>query len=227
MIDPSVLARVGLFAELSADELAVLWVRLRRRMFAKDQIIFAEGDPGTSLYLVETGRVKISLASPEGKELVLNILGPGDFFGELALLDGEPRSADAVAQEPSQLLLLGREDFVSFVESSPMVAMGLLTAVGRWLRRSTQVARDGALLDVPSRLARVLLDLAEPRGEPVDEKSMVVAPRLTQSELAAMIGATRESVNKSLGYFERQGIIRRDGRMIRILRPEALRGRIV
>src|SRR5579884_1542327 len=147
MIDRTALARVSLFENLPPGELVGLAENLRRRHYTKDQIIIAQGDPGTSLFLIESGRVKICLNSPDGKELVLTVLGPGDFFGELALLDGEPRSADAVALEPSQLLLLRREDFIAFIETRPQVMLRLLTTVSRWLRHTAQVARDEAFLD--------------------------------------------------------------------------------
>jgi len=225
MIDRTALARVSLFENLPPGELVGLAENLRRRHYTKDQIIIAQGDPGTSLFLIESGRVKICLNSPDGKELVLTVLGPGDFFGELALLDGEPRSADAVALEPSQLLLLRREDFIAFIETRPQVMLRLLTTVSRWLRHTAQVARDEAFLDVPARLARVLLDLAGDKDEP-PRRELTIRSRMTQGELAAMIGVTRESVNKCLAYFERQGLISREGGIITILRPDHLRRRL-
>lgn len=221
----SVLARVGLFTDLSAQELDQLAASLRRRRYVEGQIVFAQGDPGTSLYVVEEGSVRISRTSPEGKEFVLAVLGPGEFFGELALLDGEPRSADAVAQEGCQLLLLPREDFIHFIESRPRVALSLLAVVSRRLRHADQLVEDALFLDVPARLAKLLLELAETQGRPV-EAGPVIASRLTQSELAARVGATRESVNKWLGFYERQGLIRSDRGLITIVRPEELRKRV-
>jgi CRP-like cAMP-binding protein len=154
---------------------------------------------------------------------VLNLLGPGDFFGELALLDGEPRSADAVAQEPCQLLLLQRDDFMHFLEARPHVAIKLLATVSRRLRHTTQQAEDIIFFDLPARLARVLLELAEADSA---EGEWVIASRPTQAELAEMVGATRESVNKWLGAYEEQGLIRRERNQLIILQPEALRKRI-
>lgn len=224
-INLQALARVDLFAELPASELAALAACLRRRRFARGEVVFLQGDPGTTLYVIESGRVKIVRTSPEGKEAQLNLLGPGDFFGDLALLDGEPRSADAVTVEPSQLLLLQRDDFLRFLEGHPSVAQKLLAVLSRRLRRNAQIVQDAAFLDVPARLARALLDLAEPQGEG-DPPALVVTTRLTQAELAAMIGATRESVNKWLGFFERQGFIRRNRGRIAIVNPAGLRRRI-
>src|SRR5919109_3140640 len=133
-VNIAALAQGKLFAGLAAEDLVALAANLQRRRYGKGQFIFQQGDAGLSLYLVESGKVKIASFSSEGKGLVLNLFGPGDFFGELALLDGEPRSADAVAQEPCQLLLLQRDDFVRFVEARPRVATALLAALSRRLR---------------------------------------------------------------------------------------------
>jgi CRP-like cAMP-binding protein len=224
-VEPSVLAAVDLFAELSAEERAELAACLRRRRYRRGQVIFVRGDAGDSFYIVESGRVKIALTSPDGQELVLNLLGPADCFGELALLDGEPRSADAVAQEPTQLLLLRRDDFLHLLRRRPEAAIRLLALVTRWLRRLTQFAQDEAFLDVPARLARLLLELAEAHGRPA-EAGIAIELRLTQADLAGMIGVTRRSVNKWLGFYARQGVIRHERGSLTVLRPDALRARI-
>ena len=224
-VDSSPLAKHGLFAELPAADLRDLSACLRRRRCARGQIIFAQGDPGTSLYVLESGQVKATLATPDGKELVLNVFGPGEVFGEMALLDGEPRSADAVAQEDCQLLVLQREEFVRFLEAHPRVAVSLLAVLSRKLRHTTQQVQDVAFLDVPARLARVLLELSETRGTPT-ARGPGKTFRVTQAELAGMIGATRESANKWLGFYEAQGFIRCRRGQVTVLRPEALRRRV-
>jgi CRP/FNR family transcriptional regulator, cyclic AMP receptor protein len=219
---PAGLSQVVLFTALSTEERRGLAACLQRRQYVKRQIIFVKGDPGTSLYLIETGRVKIVLTSEEGKERVLSILGPHDFFGELALLDGEPRSADAVAQEACQLWLLQRADFLRYLETQPQVATKLLAVLSRRLRQTNQVVEEAAFLDVPARLARRLLELAGDQGQPGAGGS-VIATHLTQTELAGMIGATRESVNKWLSYYEHQGLIHCQRGQIMVLRPQGLR----
>jgi CRP-like cAMP-binding protein len=224
-ISIAALERVKLFADLAAEDLVALAANLQRRRYGKGQFIFQQGDPGLCLYLVESGKVKITSISTEGKGLVLNRFGPGDFFGELALLDGEPRSADAVAQEACQLLLLQRDDFMRFLEARPHVAIKLLATVSSRLRRTTQQAEDMVFSDLPARLARVLLELAEAERTSA-EGEWVIASRPTQAELAEMVGATRESVNKWLGVYEEQGFIRRERNQLLILKPEALRKRI-
>ena len=211
---------------LPATVLAELGAYLRRRRYRRGEVVFLQGEAGTSLYIVAAGQVKIALTSADGAEVMLARLGPGEFFGELALLDGEPRSADAVATEASELLLLPRAAFLGLIEARPAIAMRLLTLVSRRLRQDVAVVQDVAFRDVPARLARLLLQLAESEGQPGDA-GVVITARLTQTELAGMVGATRESVNKGLGRFERQGLIRRAHGRITVLRPDDLRRRMV
>ena len=222
MVDAAALARVPLFAGVPEGELRELAGQLRRRRYARGEVIFLQGDPGTNLCIVETGRVKLGFTSPEGKEVLLDLLGPGDAFGELALLDGEPRSADAVAAEPSELLLLQRDHFVSFLLGRPQLMLQLIAVLSRRLRRDAQLVQDAAFLDVPARLARTLLRLAAPEtvGGPL------ATPRLTQSDLAALVGTTRETLNLWLGVYERQGAIKRDKGRILVMQPERLEKRI-
>jgi CRP-like cAMP-binding protein len=224
MVDPAVLAQISLLAELTDAERTALAPGLRRRRYARGQVIFVTGDPGTGLYLVERGRVKLLRASAEGRELVLRVAGPGEVFGELALLDDEPRSADAVALEPCQLLLLAAADFRRFLDGQPGVARRLLALLSRRLRATTRQAEEAAFLGVPARLARLLVTLAEAEADgPPGAAGVTLGARLTQAELAALIGATRESVNRCLGDYERRGLVRRDGGRLTVLRPEALR----
>ena len=221
----SALGRVPLFVELTAEELAALAMSLRRRQSARGEVLFIEGDPGDSLYIIEEGRVKIALTSAQGKEVVLTILGPSDFFGDLALLDGEPRSADAIAVEECQLLLLRRQDFHSFIDAHPGAAKKLLAVLSRRLRRNAQLVQDAAFLDIPARLARMLAEMADQEGQ-ADGSGVVIRSRLTQTDLAGLIGATRESVNKWLRSFERQGLLRSDRGRIVVLDVERLREHI-
>jgi CRP-like cAMP-binding protein len=218
------LSDVPLFADLSDEERAELGGRLRRRRYGRGEPLFLRGDPGNFLYLIERGRVKIALSSTEGKEMILALLGPGDFFGELALLDGGDRSADAVVVEDAELLLLGREDFLHFMEHRPRVALHALAILSRRLRQTDQLVHDAAFFDVPGRLASAILRLAETLGQPVAD-GVTISRRLTQVELADMIGASRESVNKWLSYYQRQGYIRAERGLITVLRPQALQQR--
>jgi CRP-like cAMP-binding protein len=218
------LSDVSLFAELSIDDREGLAARLRRRRYPKGETLFLRGDPGSFLYVIERGRIKIALTSAEGKEMILALLGPADFFGELALLDGGERSADATVLDDSELLLLGREDFLRFVENRPRVALHALAVLSRRLRQTDQLVHDAAFFDVPGRLANAILRLAETLGQPA-QNGVLISRRLTQVELADMIGASRESVNKWLSYYQRQGMIRSERGLITVLRPDGLKQR--
>src|SRR5258708_28359370 len=162
--EPELLAQVGLFADLTTAELVGLASLMRPRPYAKDEVIYLRGDPGTAFYVIASGKVKIALTSPDGKELILRRLGPGGFHGELALLDDEPRSADAVATEASVLLVLLRDAFRQFLPGHPGIATKLLSTVSQYLRRNADLIQDATFLDVPARLARILLELATQPG---------------------------------------------------------------
>jgi CRP/FNR family transcriptional regulator, cyclic AMP receptor protein len=225
--EPEVLAKVGLFADLTSAELIGMAALMRPRAYAKDEVIYLRGDPGTAFYVIASGRVKIALTSPDGKELILRRLSAGDFHGELALLDDEPRSADAIATEPSVLLVLQRDAFRHFLADHPTVATKLLATVSQYLRRNAELIQDATFLDVPARLARILLELAAPGGTgELPPAGAVLPDRMKQGELASLVGATRESVNKWLGSFERQGLIKYDKGQITLLRPSGLKQRI-
>ncbi|MBI3969213.1 MAG: Crp/Fnr family transcriptional regulator [Chloroflexi bacterium] len=224
-VDPALLQKVDLFAELPLDELARLAAAVRRRRFPKGSVIFHETDPGLGLYVIESGRVKIVLTSEDGRQVVLTTLGPNEYFGDLALLDGEPRSAGAHALDACELLVLQRDDFLRYVESRPRILMRLIVVLCRRLRRNAWQIQDAAYRDVPARLARVLLQLADSQGQPGPDGSIHL-PRLTQSDLADMVWATRESVNKWLGFYEDHGLIGRTGATITVIRPADLRKRI-
>jgi CRP-like cAMP-binding protein len=218
------LAKVPLFRELPAAELERLGALVRARRYRRGEVIFLEGDIGASLCVIALGQAKIVLSDAEGREIVLNVYGPGDFFGEFALLDGEPRSADAIAQEACLLYWLTREDFLAFLEAHPRAASTLLAVLSRRLRHTTRVVQDATFRDVPARLARVVLDLATTRGRPLDNTVVVDGP-YTQTDLAAMVGASRETVNKALRGFQRGGLLRHERGAITVTEPERLRER--
>jgi CRP-like cAMP-binding protein len=220
VVEVEALAHVPLFADVAPQHLRGLAEVLRPRHYRKGETVFVAGDPGTSLCVIDCGRVKLSLSSADGREVILDLLGPSDVFGELALLDGEPRSADAVALEPTTLLLLHRDAFLRFLHERPEVAITLLGVLSRRLRRDAQLIQDAAFLDVPSRLARTILRLAV-----ADESGIRRTARLTQTDLAAAAGTTRETLNKWLGFFADQGLIRWQNSRVTVLQPEGLRRR--
>ena len=209
-----------LFSSLSVDQIERLTCRARGQRYRRNSIIFNEGDPGPALYMIVKGRVKMSQSSPDGKERTLALLSPGDVFGEMALLDEQARSADAVVVEDAELLIVPRKEFLDFIMAQPQAAMSLLVVLSQRLRHTNLLVHDAAFFDVRGRLARILLDLA--RNGEKDAGGALVCPRLTQSELASMVGVTRESVNKWLRHYERNGLIaRRRGRLV-ILDPGRL-----
>jgi CRP-like cAMP-binding protein len=218
-----ILRQIDLFAELSEAELAQLEQSAHRRPYRRGQVIFGQGEAGGSLCIVEAGRVNLLRISDDGKQLVVRVVGPGEFFGELALLDGAPRSADAEALDDCRLLHIARDGFVRIVETRPSVGLALLGALARRLRATTDLLESMVFDEVPARLIRLLLDLARPTAGGPDGRVVVETPRVTQAQLGMQIGATRESVNHSLGALERRDLIRQEGGRITIQRPEELR----
>ena len=227
MIDAESLARIPLLQGVPAEALGQLLRVVRRRSYHRSEVVFHQGDPGDTLHLIRAGRVKIVLPAETGDEVVLAILGPGDCFGEMAVLDGEPRSASVVAMEQVETLALGRQDFRTFFRSSPETAERLVINLARIIRKVNEDVADLAFLDLPGRLAKKLLELADSHGQPMEGgRGIEIAVPLTQEELAGMIGATRPSVNKILGWYEDQGAIQRRGRRIAIFKPDDLRKRV-
>jgi CRP/FNR family cyclic AMP-dependent transcriptional regulator len=221
----ALLRKVPLFAGLSDQDLAALAGSLGKRTFAKNMIIFHQGSLGQTLYIIESGKVRIFLLSESGQETTLNIYGAGDVFGEFSLLDGLPRSAGAVAMEKTVTLTLSREDFLRHLEACPQMALSIMQLLTLRLRFTTAQAESLAFLDVYGRVAMRLLDLAGRYG--TEKGSIELDLHLTQAELATWVAATRESVNKVLGAFRDQGLIAVEGQTITILDPEGLEKRIM
>jgi len=211
--ETDVLAGSPLFAGLPRAELHRLVGLLRPRQYARGEVIFLEGDVGTALCLIAEGRVRIQLTGADGREVGINVYGPGEIFGEMALLDGEPRSADAIAQDASRVFWLQRDDVSAFLASHSDAAMMMLAGLSRRLRHTTRLVHDAAFRDVPARVARVLLGLMESHGR-ATAGGMCIDMRLTQSELATLAGTTRESINRTLRDFEQRGLLQwQRGRM--------------
>jgi CRP/FNR family cyclic AMP-dependent transcriptional regulator len=225
MLTSDVLARSPLLANLPPESLSHLASAARRRSYRRGEVIFHQGDPGDSLHFLTDGRVKVVLDAETGEEAVIAILGPGDCFGELALIDGEPRSATVETLEAVQTMSLSRADFMAFIRSNPQAAERMLVALASMVRRADESMADLVFLDLEGRLVKKLLELADAHGRDVDGAIEIELP-MTQEDLAAMIGATRASVNKLLGWYEDRGAIQRRGRRIAIFDPARLRKRI-
>jgi CRP/FNR family transcriptional regulator, cyclic AMP receptor protein len=198
-----------LFQHVDVQGLDACLACLRLRRFKRDETVFHQGDPGDALYIVASGRVKVVLPSPDASEgAILATLARGQFFGELAMLDGQPHSADVVAIEPTETLVLGRVDFERLFESEPSIRRSLVLALARELRRLTDHVEALHFLDLPQRLAQRIaeLALASPDARPGTEVRLDWP--YTQAELAGMVGGSRESVNRLLADFVGRGLIR-------------------
>jgi CRP-like cAMP-binding protein len=213
------LATIPLFSGLQRDELQRFADLTRERSYPKGSVILFQDDPGDSLFVLRSGRVKVVLIGEDGREVILGVLEPGAHFGELALIDDQPRSAHVIAMEDANLLILRREDFRRRVEANPSVAWALLTELSRRLRRADVKIGGLVLLDVPGRIARLLLDLADETGNETIEKP------LTHQTIAQMIGASRETVSRAMKEFQDSGLITVERRKIAVGNREALEKR--
>ena len=201
-----ILRQCALFEHADVDALAEVAGRLRRRHFRRNEVIFHQGDPGDSLHVVNSGAVKIVLPSPEGMEAIIATLRPGDFFGELSLLDGAPRSATAVTLEASETLALPRDAFRELLDQDTGLRDALLVGLAHELRRVTGQVEELHFLDLAGRLAMRLSRLARD-ADPASDEVRLDWP-YTQSDLASMIGGTRQSVNKLLSELVYAGLVR-------------------
>jgi CRP-like cAMP-binding protein len=213
------IAECSLFGVLDPKDRDVLVKRVRLRTCAAGETIFLMGDAGDSAMAVITGTVRISVPSPEGKEIALALMHAGDLFGELALLDGKERSADAAALTACSLAVLDRRDLLSFLEHHPSAWKGIVEMLCARLRRTTLQAAEVSLLSLPARLARALLRIS---GDAGNSGRADLEIRLSQRELGNVIGGTRESVNKCLRDWQRRGIVELDEALVKITNRSAL-----
>jgi len=219
-----VVRRAPLFAAL--DEEAALAVRqsMVEVSLPKGQVLFREGDFGDRLYVVAEGKLKVGRTSTDGRESLLSVLGPGEMFGELTVFDPTARMGTAIAVTDCLLYSLSSDNLKPWLAQRPDVSMSLLRQLSKRLRRSSEVVSDLVFSDVPGRVAKSLLDLADRFGVPTEE-GVHVAHDLTQEELAQLVGASRETVNKSLADFAGRGWLRLEGRAVTLLDVERLRRR--
>jgi len=220
------LKQVSIFNGLNDEEVHDLISVAKRRTFRSGEVIFHRDDPGQMLYIIKEGKVKICLISPDGQEISLVVFGKGEYFGEFALLDGLPRSADAIALEKVECYTLQRSDFHNAIMKKPRIAIQIMEVLCERLRKTDQQVEDLIVLDVYARVAKKLLELAETHGIKQEDSSILINVRLTQQELAAMVGASRESVNKVLGYFTDKQYITTDKHKITLHRVADLKRRI-
>jgi len=220
----SVVLSAPLFATMDETERQSLYASMVKVELNRGEVLFDEGENGDRLYIIEEGKIKLGSSSGDGRENLLAILGPGEMFGELSLFDPGPRSLSASAVSDSVLYELEHSALVRVIEERPAVAKHLLTALARRLRRTNEALADLVFSDVPGRVAKALLDLSTRFGERVDE-GIRVAHDLTQEELAQLVGASRETVNKALADFAGRGWVRREGRAVVLLDIDRLERR--
>lgn len=210
---PSFFRKFALFEELDDRELASIAAVAKPRRYAKDDVVFHADESGDVFCLIKEGQVKITMISPEGKEIILSMIGPGEFFGEMSLLDDEPRSATVIAMEPLELVTIWRADFLQILAENFSITKKLLATLSRRLRTASNRIESLATMDVYGRLARFFLDLAREHGKPLDN-GYVAVTRPTHQSIANMIGTSRETVSRALNDFTRRGLLEMQGKQI-------------
>jgi CRP-like cAMP-binding protein len=220
-VDSDVLRQAPLFNALDDDAAAALGNSLGTIRLRRGEVLFHEGDTGDKLYIVAEGKVKLGRTSSDGRENLLAILGPGQMFGELSLFDPGPRSATVTAVTDASFASLSHEDLLRWLDGRPMVARGLLSQLAGRLRKANDVVADLVFSDVPGRVAKALLDLADRFGRTADD-GVHVHHDLTQEELAQLVGASRETVNKALADFASRGWLRLEPRSVVIMDVERM-----
>jgi CRP/FNR family transcriptional regulator, cyclic AMP receptor protein len=210
-----------LFTALDADGAAALRSSLVERNVFKGTVLFSEGEPGDQMFVIVDGKVKLGQTSTDGRESLLAILGPSEMFGELSLFDPGPRTSTATALTDATVVALGHEQLRPWLTGRPEVAAALLQALARRLRRTNEAMADLVFSDVPGRVAKALTDLGDKFGEHTGE-GLMVTHDMTQEELAQLVGASRETVNKALADFTQRGWIRLESRQVLIIDRERL-----
>ena len=200
----SLLAATPLFSAATPDELATLAVRARTVKIPARGLLFSRGDPGSQLYLLASGLIRIGVVSPEGRDVTYALIRPGEVFGEIAVLDGGPRSADATAMEDSELIAVERRDLIAFLERRPVHSARLLTIVCQRVRAADALIEDLFFLAATNRLAKYLLALSETAGA---NSAGEITIKVSQQEVADHIGISRERVNKLLTKWEQAGLV--------------------
>ncbi len=213
----------SLFRDLADEVIGNIADMAVTRELAAGQLLFSKGDPGDALYGVMSGRIRISAGAPSGKEVVLNTIEIGQVFGEIALLDGRPRTADAVAAVNSELMRIRRRDFIRYMESEPRLATHLLEMLCQRVRATSELVEDSAFLALPARLAKRLLGMSGyPGGDMEEIGSGDLELEISQQELGRLMDSSREAVNKHLQNWRRRGWVELSRNRVTIVDPQAL-----
>lgn len=212
-MQPELFRKFPLFAELDERELASVAAMAKSRRFNRDDVVFYEDETGDVFFLIREGKVKVTMISPEGKEIILSMMGPGDFFGEMALLDDAPRSATIVAMEPLELLTIWRSDFLHLLSENSAIAKKVLAEMSRRLRSASNRIESLATLDVYGRLARFFIDLARSEGKELPNGYIAVT-RPTHQAIANMIGTSRETVSRLIQELMERKLLLSEGKTV-------------
>ena len=223
-MDESIIRSSPLFAELNDPGYLAVRERMTEHTFRRGEEIFHEGAAGDKLFVLGAGKVKLGHTAPDGREHLLAILGPGEILGEVSLYDPGPRTATATALAKTALVSLQHADLLRVLDARPEISQHLLRSLALRLRRTNAAMADLIFSDVPGRVAKTLLDLGDRFGQQT-EAGLRVTHDLTQEELAQLVGATRETVNKSLAEFSNRGWLQLDGRSVALLDVDRLRRR--
>jgi CRP/FNR family transcriptional regulator/CRP/FNR family cyclic AMP-dependent transcriptional regulator len=210
---------VPLFEGLNEGELSALSQVALHRVFPPDRVVIMAEDEGDTLFVIAKGQVKVSIVSEDGREVILSILGQGDFFGEMSLLDGHPRSANVTTMQETELLMVRRPDFLRLIQNTPQIAVKLLAVLASRLRKTDRKIEGLALSDVTGRITQTLLQLAEEQGSPTPE-GVLISNRPTHQDLANMSGTTRETVSRVLKRLENQGYLVSKGKDLLVVGPD-------
>ena len=219
--EESIVRKAPLFTALEESAALSLHASMDSVKISNGSILFAEGDEGDHLYVVVEGKIKLGTSSGDGRENLLSILGPGEMFGELSLFDPNPRTSTATAVTDAKLLSLGQTKLIPWLTENPRVSLNLLASLAQRLRRTNEAVGDLVFSDVPGRVAKALIDLGERFGKQTDD-GLLVNHDLTQEELAQLVGASRETVNKALADFAGRNWLKLDGRAVLITDLERL-----
>lgn len=211
------LQKVSIFSEVPPDRLRDLADRMQARAYEPGAVIVDQEDNGDALFVITRGRVKVVLYGDSGREMILTLLRAGEIFGEMSLLDNQPRSASVIALEPTTSLVLERRAFQRHLADHPSTAMAILGELSRRLRQADRVIGNLALLDVLGRVARFLQDLADREGREVEE-GILIRERPTQQDIAAMVGSSRETVSRALNLLAKRGHLVMSGKQILLRR---------
>jgi CRP/FNR family transcriptional regulator/CRP/FNR family cyclic AMP-dependent transcriptional regulator len=221
MRDKNLLRSVPLFSELEEKEIDILLKAAEKKKYRKNKVIFFEDEFGDVFFLIISGKIKVTKISLDGHEIILSILKEGDFFGEMSLLDNEPRSATAIALDDSELIVLKQENFLTILYENKILLRKLLSVLSQRLRKADKKIADLALLKVQGRVAQLILDLAKKEGIALDDGSISISVP-SKKEIAGMVGASRETVSRSVNELKRKGYINQIKRKL-IINPSLLK----